>query len=267
MSKKFACLLVVVVLLWSAQNSRAAIQFSQQLTSNVIYGSGNADGGFTVDRNVGQSLELGLRAHQRLPTTSDNALGIKDQGNGEYGSFLAQGWGAGNNRASWNFDWSINTDYLGTSGVVVGALRYLIEIDYNPGVATTFLSFDPLVAVPGSAFPDHSFGNNLTPNNGSALEATSAANYTTLKNSNNVAQNSWQLQFFESPVTAFQHNPFANGLYDVRLTAYNGATQLAQTQIQVIVGLGAVPEPTAFLTWGGLMICGGLLSLRAKRFV
>ena len=63
MAKTFAGLFAVVVLLWSAPATRAAVQFSQQLTSNVIYGTGNADGGFTTDRNAAQSVELGLRAH------------------------------------------------------------------------------------------------------------------------------------------------------------------------------------------------------------
>jgi hypothetical protein len=266
MAKTFAGLFAVVILLWSAPATRAAVQFSQQLTSNVIYGTGNQDGGFTTDRNVAQGVELGLRAHQRLPTTSDNAAGIKDQGNGDYGSFVAAGWGAGNNRASWNFDWSINTNYSGTTGAVISSLTYLIEIDYDPGYGTSFLSFDPMVAVPGSAFPDHSFGNNSTPNNGSAAEATSAANFTTLKNSNNVAQNSWQLNFFEFPVSPFLHDPTANGVYDVRLSAFDGGgLQVAQTGVQVIVGTGA-PEPTAFLMWGGLIMCVSLLSVRAMRF-
>ena len=65
-------------------------------------------------------------------------LGIKDQGNGDYGSFVAAGWEPATTARA-GFRLVHYTDYLGRPAGVVSALTYLIEIDYDPGYGTSFL--------------------------------------------------------------------------------------------------------------------------------
>ena len=78
--------------------------------NNVIYGSGNGNAAWTVDRANG--VELGLRAKTRFPVPLDQ---FNTDGAGRF-YFPAGNFGPGGNQPSWNFDWSINSDYLASSG-------------------------------------------------------------------------------------------------------------------------------------------------------
>ena len=52
-------LAVALCLLALSSSAQAALQYDQNVTNNVIFGSGNANGSFTTDRASG--VELGLR--------------------------------------------------------------------------------------------------------------------------------------------------------------------------------------------------------------
>ncbi|MCA9235116.1 MAG: hypothetical protein KDA44_06580 [Planctomycetales bacterium] len=233
--------------------AQASLQFDQNVTNSVIFGSGNANGGFTVDRANG--VEVGLRAKIRWPAPQSTYL---SQGDGTYGAFDAGNFGPGGNRASWSFDWSINTDYLGTSGLNLDDLTYSLSIDYSPGPGINALTFDPI----NVAYADHSIGDNSTPDNGGA-EAADAAGYSTLIANNNLAQNSWQLNFFTGPES---FDPSVSGNYFVTLSASDLNGVIASTRIQVLVGdAGAVPEATSLAAWSGLSIAGAYFWRRRRR--
>ncbi len=241
--------------------SNASISYDATLSSNAIYGAGNSNILFTVDREG--DLELGLRAHTRYPTPLDDAARVLSQSNGTYGSFEAQGYTSGGApggpRGSWNFDWSINTNSSGMGSDNVNAYTYLLEVDFDPTLGHSFTSFDPVF--PPFAFPDNSYGNNSTPNDGSAPEGDAA----TYASTNNVVQNSTNLAFLPG-VPAF--DPTADGVYTIRLSALIPRTGVlaGSVDIDVVVGAGApVPEATSFAIWGLLGLVGGGLTWSRAR--
>jgi hypothetical protein len=241
----------VALLLTSVRPSQAAIEFDKNVTNNAIFGSGNANGGFTIERANG--VELGLRAKVRFPTP----LNVFNS-NGD-GTYDHAGGTQPPDRALWSFEWSINSDYLGVSGLNLDDLTYEIRLDYDAGLGTNFQTFDPI----NVAFADHSIGDNSTAQ-GAGAEAAHGAGYLSLIANNNLAQNSWQLNFFDSVL--FPFDPNVAGTYDFELEAYLRGDSVASTRIQVLVdGGAAVPEATTFAVWSVLGLCGGGLAWRAKK--
>jgi hypothetical protein len=234
--------------------------FDQNVTNEVIFGSGNANGGFTVIRE--QGVELGLRAKLRFDENDAPQNTFNSNGDGTY-SFSA---GTPTNGFSfapaastpvWSFEWSINTDYLGTSGNVLSDLGFTISIDFDPGAGTNFLEFDPINQV----FADHSIGTNAT-GNGLGTEASDAVGYQALIAGNNLAQNSWNLVFFDDNPLFSLFDPNVPGIYTIQLSAVLNDALLEAVSINVIVT--AVPEP-ATLALMLLGLCGiGLLVWRRK---
>ena len=212
------------------------------VTPDVIFGSGNANGDFTVDIN--NNVELGLRAKQRFP-----AANIFNYNGVDTYTFLAGEGSPG--RPLWNFEWSINTDLDGTSGINLADLTYSLRLDTDPGAGTTFTSFDPIHSLP---FFDHSIGDNTT-GNGAGVEATDAAEYAALLAANNVAQNSWAFNWFAVI------DPLIAGLYTIELTASDVNGLLASTSINVNV----IPIPAAFPLLAGALGLLGLFGWRRKR--
>ncbi|TWT55336.1 PEP-CTERM sorting domain-containing protein [Allorhodopirellula solitaria] len=223
--------------------------YDQEVTENVIVGSGIGNGGFTVDRDNG--VELGLRGKVRYNASGDPENTFNSNGDGTY-TFQAGGYGS-STRAKWNFDWSINSDMAGTSGVKLDDLTYLLEMDFDPASTTNFLSFDPI----NVSFADHGIGDNLTgKSNGD--KATDATSYSQLIGTKNLAQNSWNLDFFDDPTHPFNAN--VPGTFDIRLTAFDGTTQVAQAAIQI----NTVPEPASILAFVGIGVCAVATQRRRK---
>jgi hypothetical protein len=249
-SMKFK-LLALAAFAVSSFGSHAAVVYDANVTSNVIMGSGINNGGFTV--SSGGGVEVGLRARERYDLATDSPTNVTgSNGNGTYSQNAGEPAGfPASNRARWNFDWSINT---GTAAV--GAYTYRLGIDFDAGVGTNFQIFDLINA---STYFDHSFGNNGTAQS-AGVEAVDAAGYAALKAANNLVQNSWNMDFFDDNTT-WLFNPAANGNYAFFLEAIsaNGAV-VSRSDIEVIVGTGAVPEP-ATLALAGL----ALVALTASR--
>lgn len=249
---------VVVVSAFLCSTAQATLLYDQNINPDVIFGSGNANGAFTT--NSQNSIELGLRAKLRFGSNNlaDNIFNSNGDGTYSFDNIAPPlGYGFAPNSPStaiWNFEWSINSNVDG-SGVNLNGLSYLIQIDYDPSLSTQFLSFDPI----NTLFADHGIGDNTT-GNGGGSKATDEASYAALIGNNNVAQNSWNMEFFDGGAFSFLNTD--DGVYDFVLSAFNAnGALLASTSIQVISGDGAtqVPVPATLL-----LLLPGILLLRRR---
>ena len=263
MNNLFRNSIAIAALTVVAAGANAAMLHNQNVTNNVIMGTGIINGGFTTATDASTGVQVGLRARERYdlatnqPTnvTGSNNNGTFNQNAGEPPGFPAS------NRARWNFDWSINT---GTLPVSTSAYSYSLSIDFDAGVGTNFLTFDLINGVnpsTASVFWDHSFGNNATAQSQGA-EAVDAAGYAGLKAASNLVQNSWNMDFFDGGLFAF--DPNANGNYTFVLSLSGAQGVLASSEITVIVGASAVPEPGS-LALAGVALAGLFGVSRRKR--
>ena len=237
-SSSVSGLVSIVVLFGPVAIAKADILYDQNVTGGVNYGVGNLNGGFTVFQDAGQGLELGLRAHTRYPSANDTAAGIMSHGNGTYGNFVAQGFFSnglpGGPRGSWNFDFSINSNFNGAGGNLSN-LTYQLKIDFDPSGAVNFLTLNPITSI----------GDNAP------------------LGSSTLAQNSENLAFFAGPQP---FNPNVSGIYDVVLQAFQGNTLVGQTSVQVLVGNVVNPEPASIALWSVLGLGGALYRWRRGRW-
>jgi len=236
------------------------LAFDQNITPDVIFGSGNANGFWTVDQSNG--IELGLRAKLRFNSSNmpDNTFNSNGDGTYTFEAGLPPSgfsWAPGStSTAVWNFEWSINTNYQGSNpGFELDDLTYVLDIDFDPSSGTNFLSFDP-INVPAPLVPDHAIGDNST-TNGNGVTAVDRADYELLIATKNVAQNSWNMEFFDDAGSGFPFDANDVGEYTFRLTAYAGTSMLSQTQMTVNV----VPEPGTM----GLLAATGAVGLVLRR--
>jgi hypothetical protein len=238
------------------------------VTPDVIFGSGNANGDFTIDQSNG--IELGLRGKLRFNESNQPENTFNYDGVDTY-TFRAgtppTGFSFALNSPTtpvWNFEWSVNSDFAGTGGLNLGDLVYELRLDGDPGAGTLFTDvFDPI----NLAFADHAIGDNTTGNGGGTV-APNAAGYAGLIANNNVAQNSWSYEFFNdgpgalAQLTGF--DPSVPGSYRIELEAFDrtGAS-LAETAINVTT----IPVPGTVVLFGAALAAlgAGLGSRRRAR--
>ena len=244
-----AALMAGCVMALFSPAAEAAIQYDQNVTNNVINGSGNANGSYTTDRQNG--VELGLRAKLRHNGSGQPENTFNSNGNGTYTFNPGVAPTQSPPTAVWSFEWSINTNYDGSTSWNLDDLTYTLSMTSTTGA--TIATFDPINGVnPNlSGFWDHSIGTNATAN-GAGVEATSGATYAPLIQNNNLAQNSWKPHWY---ATGF--DPTDIGSYNFVLTAYNGINPVAMTNMTVLV-----PEPASFALLG---LGAGALLLRRRR--
>jgi len=217
------------------------------VTPDVIFGSGNANGDFTgVQAN---NVEIGLRAKQRFPPANIfNYDGVDTY------DFIAGESAPLSGRPLWNFEWSVNSDLSGATGRSLDALTYSLSLDTDPGAGESFTTVFDLIN--GAPYFDHAIGNNLTPNGGGAVAASIAA-YAALIATENVAQNSWAFNWFAAI------NPLIAGLYRIELAVSDSSGLLASTGINVRVS--PIPIPSAAYLFGTVLLGGGLLVRHRRR--
>ena len=216
-----------------ANSVQAALLYDQNVTPDAIFGGGNDNGSFTVDRENG--IELGLRGKLRYPTPENTFNSNHD------GTYSFDTGGPDTAHPEWSFEWSINVDYLAdpndSHDTFTGSgLTFVLGMDSDAGLGTSYFSFDPI----NVSYADHSFGDNST-GNGGGVEASDSTEYSSYLGTYNVAQNSWNYGFF--PLSFDSAN---DGQYNIYLTAFDQAgAKVASTSIDIIVGKGAtkVPEP------------------------
>lgn len=225
-----------------AAAAKAQTEFDQDVTPDVIFGAGNANGGFTTDRRDG--VEIGLRGKLRFDGSCapQNIFNSNGDGTYSFAAGAAEDAGtmtpcAGADTPVWSFDWSVNTDYDGTSGLVLDDLTYELGLDGDPGLATDFLVFDNISPSIMTPFWDHAIGDNTTGNGGGTV-AVDAADYEDLIAAENVAQNSWRYDFFNGVGTALQDfDPALDGTYAIYLLARDAeGAVVARSDIQILIG-------------------------------
>ncbi len=225
------------------------------ITPDVIFGTGNANGGFTIASSG--NLELGLRAKLRYDSTSGCASfgcpqNVFNQSGSTY-SFASVDGNPPPDRAMWNFEWGINTDITGddNNGYVAFLDDYFYElsIDIDPTAGTSFLTYDPL----NDPLVNYYTGTNSTPNGGGTL-VFSGEN----QSASNVAQQSVNYGFFPVPGI-----PLGSGQFTISLAAFDRTGQVASTSIDVIVDAPAIPLPAGLPLLLGAF--GGLALFRRKR--
>lgn len=183
-----------------AGQSSATIYYDQDVTPDVIFGSGNANGSFTVD--VAGGVELGLRGKLRYGASGAPENTFNSNGDGTYSFDAGIAPTQSFPTAVWSVEWSINSNVDG-SGDVLNAYTYLLGTDSDPSTATNFATSDPINA----AYFDHSIGVNTT-TDATDLIAADSSEYATLIAQNNVAQNSWKAHWIISPF-----DPTVDGTY------------------------------------------------------
>ncbi len=249
-----ACLALSSLVLL-AQVSTSATLYDQNVTPGILFGSGNANGAFTVDQANG--IELGLRGKLRHDATGAPQNVFNSNGDGTYtfqtGVAPTQSFPTG----VWSIEWSINTDYLGTSGLNLDDLTYELSFDSDPSSGTVFSTFDPINGInPSSAsvFWDHAIGDNSS-TDATNFVATDATDYANLVAANNVAQNSWKAHWM---IPGF--DPTVAGEYTVTLSAFDGLSQLASSSIVI----NAIPEPATLAIAGLAGLFGSAVYLRRR---
>lgn len=239
----------------------ASLATADNVTPGVIFGSGNANGGFTVA--TGNGIQLGLRGKVRYNSLGQPENTFNQVGNSNTYRFNPSAGVAPGARATWNWEWSINSNVDGT-GANLDQFCYEISI-YE-------LSNGPVGAASGDIINgvvtgfDHSFGNNST----TAANDTvgTIANYATLIANSNVAQNSSNFAFLSSFFSGTSMDGWARGdlgTYVITLKAFEklaGGAQGAEL-LSNSVNIQVVPLPPA--AFAGLGLLGALVGVRAVR--
>ncbi len=233
-------LMVILAVIMMVTLNTYGLSYDQNVTPDVVFGSGNANGAWAVDQvfSPGDALmELGLRAKLRYDQNGQPQNIFNSNGDGTYTFNAGQAPGQSPDTAEWCFEWSVNTNFANGSDSVMDLVlyeyTYELKIDYDPSAGTDFVTFDPI----NVSYADHAIGNNST-GNGAGLVAANATEYANFISTYNVAQNSWQMKWFDDGL-ADSFDPTVTGTYDFVLQAYKGSDLQACTTMQVNV----VPEP------------------------
>lgn len=207
--------------------ANSTLMFDQDVTPDVFYGTGNSNGGWTID--LQNNIELGLRTHRRTPVPSAET-GSNGDGTYSWESGLIAG------KSSWNYDFSININQDGTGSTLFDDVIVTLFIDSDPSSGTIFSLFDPL-----AFWDDNTYGTNISgPNSTNNASASGAVNADRgVSSGYYIAQNSQNFAWTGLDATI-------PGTWDFKLEVSNlNGELLAATSMQVLVDGGAqqVPVP------------------------
>lgn len=229
--KKLSMFMGMCALLLLNTNSHA-IAYNDTITA--IFGSGNPDTGWVSD--TGNGVQVAIRAKNRTDgSTPNNGAGVYS---------FATGTAPASTRARWNWEFSANSDVLGTSGDSLLDYTWLLSVDTDPSAATSFTTFNPF-----AFYLDNELGNNSTANGAGVIDPFNLGLYNVGQNSQNITFAPWSL------------DPNANATYDFVFAAYDGTRQIASTEMQVVVGSGGTRVPDNGSTFGMMAMMGALIPI------
>lgn len=216
-------LLTVAALGLTGANVFGQTTYDGDVTPDVIFGSGNANGGFTIQRSAG--VELALRGKLRFNASGLPENTFNSNSDGSYSFSTRTDLG---DKSEWSFEFCINSDTSGTDAVPVGNFTYELGVDDDPTLGTNFLAFDPINLEAAT----HDFGTSSTTNGGGSF-ASSPEEYATFLATKTVVQQSWRPHFF---MPYLNIDPAEVGVYDIYLKAFDNGTEIASVAIQIYVG-------------------------------
>lgn len=244
MPRTTSVVLIVGLMLFALANpAKAYIVYDGDVTPDVIFGTGNGNGFWTIDRQDDTGIEVGLRGKVRWQGIYNSG------GNGTYA--FDPGISSGS-AALWNYEFAVNTNWNG-SGVTLEDVDILLSIDLDPTLGNTWgtTTFNPF-----DVWTDNSCGDNSTTNGGGIVTDDPG-----VWGQLNVVQNSQNLGWVPPPLT---FDPYADGTYDFRLQVLDSGGLLAETFMTVQVGAGApIPEPTTIALLG--LGIGGFALIRLRK--
>jgi hypothetical protein len=247
-----------------------AAALTGEVSPGVFFGSGNANGSFTI--GTGGGVEVGLRGKLRFDENNQPQNIFNWDGNHTYtfrNGTPPSGFGFALNAPTtpvWNFEFSINVG----SGNNLG--DYFYELSLGNPDSTNALVFDPI----NDGVFDHAiFDTTRTTDCGSGTASPcvrdSAADYANLIASNPVAQQSWSYEFFNDAGPLASFDPDTLGTYAIALSVFervlgeNGAedsrgTLVASSEIKINV----VPVPATLPLLAGAVGAFAFLRRRAR---
>ncbi|MEE4349994.1 MAG: PEP-CTERM sorting domain-containing protein [Pacificimonas sp.] len=256
---------LAVAALLAAPAIAAPVNGTGDVSSDVFFGGGNANGDFTGA--VIGDVEVAIRGKVRYDASGSPAAIYGYDGDRTY-DLSGVTFNAPSNRSGFSFDFIVNTDRSESDNEpvnVIGDYEYELRIDYDPGIGTNFFTLDPFIAL----CTDASFGYNDTTQSTDAVvdcgSSTAIGDYATVLAVANVAQQSWNLGFFPSTEPG-NSGPYAPGIYTIELDVFStdGQTRslLGGTSIDIVTSSAEVPAPAAF----GLLGLGlAAVGLRRRR--
>ncbi len=185
---------------WSQESSGPVSYDTTSSAITAFFGTQNSDADWT--KSVKGGTTMGIRARQRFPeptafTGSRGAgSGIYDQPSAQTSPLIHPIWYT-ERTPDWNFDWSVDLGAAGAAftGNVGQTWKFEIGMDFDPSTETNFRRFDPIMV----SLSDNAIGISTSSSNPISCAdcyAASATQYATLLSTRNMAQNSWNLQFF-----------------------------------------------------------------------
>jgi len=257
MNMKYLKLTLMSCTLVIASFAKAGVINDTDVTNDVIFGSGNANGFFTVAQDNG--IEIGLRGKLRHNLTGSPENTFNSNGDSTYTFDAGVAPTQSSPTAVWSYEWSINSDYLESTGANLSDYIFELSIDRDPTAGVDFLTFNLF-----DSYFDHAIGTNAT-SNGDGVVAADIVNFNSLISSNNLAQNSWKPHW---TLGFFGFDPTLDATYDISIAAFSPTQSndlLVRNTIQIIAGNGAtaVPEPSTLAIFMFAMV--GLASRRIKK--
>ncbi len=232
-TKMVKLLSLTAVLSLSCNALAAPINGTGNITPDVIFGDGNANGSWTGEALNG--VEVALRGKLRYNAAGSPENTFNYDGDRTYTfdptlSLLPA------NRSVFNFEYAVNVDAgANPSGAMLDNFTYLFEFDVDPTAGTDFVSFDIITLK-----TDNELGDSGTAN-GDGLK--DIPNYASNFSNYSVAQNSQNRGFGYSGLL----DAATEGMFTYNLTVLdaNGG-EVATSSIDIVVGSVPVSAPSTF---------------------